>query len=351
MNTRGIQRRGLAHSEWITYLGYAVAVLTVAVAIANPAMRKMVNESSGAMVGAIIGVVLGWGILALWVKLGTWAAESGHKIVAWIVTALLAANVFLSVIAIAGLLVMGDKLLETPQPTNSIIQKDGTIVPDTSGSQPVASNTPRSAPTPPASTTRPSPGIAGSSTRTPVAIADSSASSSDPSTTSPTEVTAKANLDKAAAALVPEMREFAKAVAQPPAADRKAIEDRKALAVATLAKVEAVRQQIKGAPDNLRDTMTKGGASEGDAAAARTRAVLKWDLARRTTGADDLHELVSLAIKECDSLQAALGSWKLEGARIVGKDAAQTSELGDARFFLKAKLGQMETRLQQVQGK
>jgi hypothetical protein len=152
--------------------------------------------------------------------------------------------------------------------------------------------------------------------------------------------------DKAA----PDLRRFAKTFALPPEPDKKVIEERKAQALELQKDVNEVRAGLQELDKRMQETIAQRGLSASDASYVLKQVNQVFDLPRRTIATDEIHEMSVLAIRECDTLLANLGSWKLEGGSIVGKDADHTTQLNDARFFLKAKLNQLETRIVQLRG-
>jgi hypothetical protein len=148
----------------------------------------------------------------------------------------------------------------------------------------------------------------------------------------------------------PELRGLARAFAQPPQPDRKAIEDRKAMALAVQANTSKLRTNIQSIGQTIIAKSKDSNLTQEQTSVLLVAFNRALDLPRRTLAAEEMHEITVLAIRECDLLLANLGSWRIEGNKIVGKDDEQTTQLNDPRFFLRAKLNQLETRLTQLRG-
>jgi hypothetical protein len=342
MNRGTSRRRGIALDDWIKLMAVLSVVLSIVGMFvqAGVAQQLGIELSGGARAG---GGACGFLFLMIFAWLGVKAVESGWRIIAWIIASLFTLNVLGGVFVVIAMLVVG----------NSQVVKDGvdaakqaelergaavTPTPSPSGVQSSAT----SRPTP--SMAPPSPGIAANRPApSPEPIRDASP---DPS---PAITQLRQALDTAATSLTADMRAFARLAAQPPAADKKSIDDRKAAALALQAKVQAKRDELSNVPTQLQSALAAGGSTAIDPA-TKARALVSLSMQRRTLAADELHEMTALAIRECDTLSAALGSWRLEGGKIVGKDPEQTTQLNDARFFLRAKLNQLETRITQLRG-
>jgi hypothetical protein len=251
--------------------------------------------------------------------------------------------------------VMGNALLRatgtTPE-TSYTLEKDGSVSTNTAPAQP---NTPPA----PAATPAGAPAPALVSNLTPSQPRPTQPRPAQPITTTDAPAAsafaAKLNegrgmFNRIADEAAPELRALAKAFAQPPQPDRKAIEDRKAMALAVQANTSKLRTDIQSITTRLSEKSAERGLTQD-----QTQTLLKGlntslDLPRRTIAADEMHEITVLAIRECDLLLANLGTWRIENNRIVGKDEAHTTELNDPRFFLRAKLNQLETRIVQLRG-
>lgn len=317
--------------------------------------RKMLNDHPAALIGLIIGLAIGGLLLALFVKLGMWAADSGRRIIAWTITVLLGLNIVSSLLVAVVQATMGDKLIPPPGSTPETsykLEKDGSVSTNTTPAQP-------NAPPAPAATSAATPAPALASNLSSVQPRPTQPITTQPITTTDAPAASafaaklsdgRGMFNRIADEAAPELRALAKAFAQPPQPDRKAIEDRKAMALAVQANTGKLRTDIQ----SIASTITKKSADSGltpEQTATLTKAFnTTMDIPRRTIAADEMHEITVLAIRECDLLLANLGTWRIENNRIVGKDEAHTTKLNDPRFFLRAKLNQLETRIVQLRG-
>lgn len=344
--------------DWIKWMAGLSVVLTIITLFMRAGVaHKLGLPASGG--SALAGGGCGFLTLFLFAWLGVWAAENGHRIIAGIVAALFTANVVLGGLGLLALSVMSGSApdaVTNPTGNTAIVspaQSEGDATSTTSASKPAstqsqasssASNL-RSSEAPSRNLSTPSSRVGGGA-----AVMSADASATDNPALDAVAASKKQTLDAAARAITADVRAFGKLVTTPPAADRKLIEERRAACEAIAKKIADVSAKLRATPDLYVQALKDAGASETDALARKARIASQWNFSTRKLAAEELGEMSALAIRECDTLLANLGSWKLEGGSIVGKDADHTTQLNDARFFLKAKLNQLETRIVQLRG-